>query len=76
MANWIKWWKNKDIVTIMCVLIGAVVVSALCAVFIVEPWNAIVAIVIALAAGFTARKLTIKAIDNWVKNQEQKRGTN
>ena len=74
MANWIKWLKNKDIVTIMCVLIGAVVISALCTVFIVEPWSAIVAFVIGIAAGFIARKLIIKAIDNWDKNQEQKMG--
>lgn len=74
MANWFKWWKNKDIVTIICVLIGAVVVSALCAVFIVEPWNAIVAIVIAIAAGITARKLITNAIDKWLKSQEQKMG--
>ena len=74
MAELFKWWKNKDIIIIICLLIGTVVISALCAAFIVEPWNAIIAIVLALVGGFTARKLIIKALDKWLKNQKAKKG--
>ena len=76
MATWIKWWKNKNIVIMMCIMFGAVGLSALFAQILAYPWNLITVILICIPSGITARKLITKEIDKLMERLEQENESN
>lgn len=62
MSKWIKWWKNKTVVTIISILLTSVISSAIAGVFIPWPWNLITVLVICAIGGISSRKIAIKAL--------------
>lgn len=62
MAEWIKWWKDKTILTIYSVVAIAIVLSFLTAYYLSNPFNWLLPILICIPCGLVIRKLIIKKL--------------
>ena len=69
MAEWIKWWNDKTIVTIMVVAISSVGLAALSAVLI--DWGWVISIIIALVGGYTMKRILFKRLDEIAAEKEK-----
>ena len=69
MAKWIKWWKDKTIVTIMIIAISSVGLAALSAVLI--DWGWAISIAIALVGGYTMKRILFKRLDEIAAEKEK-----
>lgn len=56
----VKWWKSKDVWTILCTALTALGLSFCSAYFLQWPWNLIGAIIPCIPAGIILRKTLIK----------------
>jgi uncharacterized membrane protein YdbT with pleckstrin-like domain len=61
MGNWVKWWKNKTILTILGIVLLTMLVAFLFAFFF--DWGWIVALVTSLLGGYGIRRVIIKYLD-------------
>lgn len=69
VAEWIKWWNDKTIVTIMVVAISSVGLAALSAVLI--DWGWVISIIIALVGGYTMKRILFKRLDEIATEKEK-----
>lgn len=67
MKGLVKWWKNKQAVRLISLLVATLVLSALSAILIDNWLGYSLCFCIVLAGGVTARKIVI----NWINNYEQ-----
>jgi hypothetical protein len=65
MANWIKWWKDKTFLTVLCIVLVTMLVSFLVAFFRCG-WP--LSIAIACLGGLGIRKVIIKKLDETKNN--------
>ena len=63
--EFIKWWKNKLAVALMCTAIGSVIIAFLFAYFI--SWGWILSIVTAIVGGLTMRRIAVKLIEKEIE---------
>ena len=59
--EFVKWWKNKLVVALMCTAIGSVIIAFLFAYFI--SWGWILSIVTAIVGGLIMRRIIVKLIE-------------
>lgn len=62
-TKWIKWWKNKAFVTILCIMLSGVICSVISAILLPWPWNLIAVLVICVACGISSRIIGIKELE-------------
>lgn len=60
--EWIKWWKDKTILTIYSVVAIAIVLSFLTAYYLSNPFNWLLPILICIPCGLVIRKLIVKKL--------------
>lgn len=60
--KWIKWWKDKTILTIYSVVAIAIVLSFLTAYYLSNPFNWLLPILICIPCGIVIRKLIVKKL--------------
>ena len=65
MTNWIKWWKDKTFLAVLCIVLVTMIVSFLVA-FLRCGW--VLSIVVACLGGFGIRKVIIKKLDETNNN--------
>ena len=59
--GFIKWWKNRLVVALICTALASVIIAFLFAYFI--SWGWIISILIALIGGLIMRKLIVKLLE-------------
>lgn len=60
--EWIKWWKDKTILTIYGIIAIAIVLSFLTAYYLSNPFNWLLPILICIPCGLVIRKLIVKKL--------------
>lgn len=65
MSTWVKWWKNKTVVTVFIIALVAMVLSFITAYFIT--WGWIPSIIIAGTGGILIRRVIINAVNKWIE---------
>lgn len=60
-GEWIRWWKDKTFLSVLCVALGTMVASLALALLL--EWGWIGSIVTALAGGFEMRRIVAKKFD-------------
>lgn len=65
MSTWVKWWKNKTVVTVFIIALIAMVLSFITAYFIT--WGWILSIIIAGTGGILIRRVIINAVNKWIE---------
>ena len=60
--KWIRWWKYPSVWKTLGIMIGAIVICLISALFIPEYWNLGVIFIVLLINGFFVRKFGMEAI--------------
>lgn len=69
---WIKWWENKNLLTIVLTALLSVACGAVSAVYIpIFPWNLIVVIIISGIGGGIIYRTGRRIIDDFVKSKNK-----
>lgn len=68
MINLIKWWKDRNLLSIVIIVIASVILSAIPA--ILFEWGWLLSIVIAVTGGISMRYFIVKCIKNKFKEND------
>lgn len=69
---WVKWWENKNLLTIVLTALLSVACSVVSAVYIpIFPWNLIVVIIICGIGGGIIYRTARRIIDDFVKSKNK-----
>ena len=72
MSTWIKWWKDKTIMSILIIALSVMIIGFLLAYFI--DWGWIITIILSAIAGIIIRKIITDRINKEIEkydNQEK-----
>lgn len=68
MINLIKWWKDRNLLSIVIIVIASVILSAIPA--ILFEWGWLLSIVIAITGGISMRYFIVKHIKSKFKEND------
>lgn len=66
MTTWIKWWKDKTMLSVILISVLAVIVGFILAYFI--DWGWILTIILASISGLSIKRIIMNRIDKEVEN--------
>jgi hypothetical protein len=69
---WIKWWKDKNMLTIVLTSLLAVISGLLCALYICMPYNLVAVGIICIAGGIIIRKNVSSLLQAFADKMEAK----